>query len=79
MNDGPDMKIHLRNYKDNPEKISFRLEGIVAAPLICILSVLNEVDLFSSWVPYFTTPFKYGEGVRAQGLWLKACGLGLKA
>lgn len=60
VNDGPDMKIHLRNYRDNPEKLSFRLEGIVAAPLICILSVLNEVDLFSTWVPYFTTPFKLG-------------------
>ncbi|KAL8424577.1 hypothetical protein Efla_003693 [Eimeria flavescens] len=60
VNDGPDLRIKIRNYKDNPEKISFRLEGIVGAPLICILSVLNEVDLFSSWLPYFTTPFKLG-------------------
>ncbi|KAL8438099.1 hypothetical protein ACSSS7_000464 [Eimeria intestinalis] len=60
VNDGPDLKIMIRSYKDKQEKISFRLEGIVAAPLICILSVLNEVDLFSNWVPYFTTPFKLG-------------------
>ncbi|KAL8271320.1 hypothetical protein Esti_004759 [Eimeria stiedai] len=60
VNDVSDLKIMIRNYKDNQEKISFRLEGVVAAPLICILSVLNEVDLFSNWVPYFTTPFKLG-------------------
>lgn len=60
VDDGSDLKISIRHYKDNPEKLSFRLEGVVAAPLISILSVLNEVDLFSSWVPYYTTPFKLG-------------------
>ncbi|CDI75209.1 hypothetical protein, conserved [Eimeria praecox] len=60
VNDGSNLKIQLRNYSDNPDKISVRLEGVVAAPLICILSVLNEVDHFSNWVPYFTKPFKLG-------------------
>lgn len=60
VDDGPSLRIHLRSYKDNPEKISFRLEGTVGAPLICILSVLNEVDLFSRWLPYYTRPFKLG-------------------
>lgn len=60
VNDGQDLKIHIRNYKDNREKISFRLEGVVDAPLLCILSVLNEVDLFCKWLPYFTTPLKLG-------------------
>lgn len=58
VNEGSNLKIQLRNYSDNPDKISVRLEGVVAAPLICILSVLNEVDHFSNWVPYFTKPFK---------------------
>lgn len=60
VNDGSNLNIQLRNYSDNPDKISVRLEGVVAAPLICILSVLNEVDHFSNWVPYFTKPFKLG-------------------
>ncbi|CDJ53234.1 hypothetical protein, conserved [Eimeria brunetti] len=60
VNDGSNLKIQLRNYSDNPDKVSVRLEGVVAAPLICILSVLNEVDHFSNWVPYFTKPFKLG-------------------
>ncbi|OEH75509.1 hypothetical protein cyc_03420 [Cyclospora cayetanensis] len=60
INDGQQLRIALRNYDDNPEKLSFKIEGIVAAPLLCILSVLNEVDHFINWVPYFTRPFKLG-------------------
>ena len=37
---------------------TLRMEGIVDAPLINIFSVLNETDLFTLWIPYFTVPFK---------------------
>ncbi|CEM30859.1 unnamed protein product [Vitrella brassicaformis CCMP3155] len=39
---------------------TLRCEGLVDAPLIDILSVLNEIDLFKMWVPYFTIPIKLG-------------------
>ncbi|CBZ56327.1 Homology to unknown gene, related [Neospora caninum Liverpool] len=55
-----DMRVYVRNYEDNRELLTFRIEGDVEAPLEAILSVLNEVDLFKNWVPYFSRPFKLG-------------------
>nr|PUA85133.1 putative START-2 domain protein [Toxoplasma gondii TgCATBr9] len=55
-----DMRVFVRNYADNRELLTFRIEGDVEAPLEAILSVLNEVDLFKTWVPYFSRPVKLG-------------------
>ncbi|PHJ23430.1 start-2 domain protein [Cystoisospora suis] len=43
------VKIYVRNYQDNRELLTFRIEGQIEAPLLSILSVLNEVDLFKLW------------------------------
>lgn len=58
VDDGDALQVFLRNYDDNREVISFRLEGTVNAPLLSILSVFNEVDLFQEWVPYYKVPFR---------------------
>ncbi|PFH31343.1 hypothetical protein BESB_027780 [Besnoitia besnoiti] len=54
------MSVYVRNYEDNRELLTFRIEGESDAPLLSILSVLNEVDLFKLWVPYYSQPFKLG-------------------
>lgn len=76
LDDGEDLQVFLRTYADNREMISFRLEGKVDAPLLNILSVFNEVDLFAEWVPYYKTPFRcvrhtpFSEtSLRVSGIW----------
>eukprot|EP00922_Rhytidocystis_sp_ex-Travisia-forbesii_P027106 GHVS01039769.1.p1 GENE.GHVS01039769.1~~GHVS01039769.1.p1 ORF type:complete len:686 (-),score=149.57 GHVS01039769.1:71-2128(-) len=62
------LKMWIRHYEDNPQMLSLRLDGHVEASLTCILSVLNEVDLFKLWIPYYGFPLKFGlkeAGVRA--------------
>lgn len=60
------LKIWYRHYVDNTYMLSFRLEGMVEASLLSVLSVLFEVDLFKMWIPHYGFPLKFG---------LKGCGV----
>eukprot|EP00922_Rhytidocystis_sp_ex-Travisia-forbesii_P059314 GHVS01087946.1.p1 GENE.GHVS01087946.1~~GHVS01087946.1.p1 ORF type:complete len:834 (-),score=207.44 GHVS01087946.1:232-2733(-) len=40
--------------------IWFHVEGIVEASALAVVSVLNEVDLYGKWIPYFSFPIKLG-------------------
>lgn len=51
------LKIFVRRHAGTT-LLHFRLEGIVTSSLINILSVLNEVDLYKEWIPYYTFPLK---------------------
>eukprot|EP00921_Rhytidocystis_pertsovi_P008329 GHVQ01013642.1.p1 GENE.GHVQ01013642.1~~GHVQ01013642.1.p1 ORF type:complete len:383 (+),score=43.59 GHVQ01013642.1:1123-2271(+) len=54
------LRIWYKKYQDNPELLSFRMEGIVDGSLLSVLSVLNEIDLFKMWIPHYNFPLKFG-------------------
>eukprot|EP00918_Siedleckia_nematoides_P023284 GHVU01050221.1.p1 GENE.GHVU01050221.1~~GHVU01050221.1.p1 ORF type:complete len:303 (-),score=33.57 GHVU01050221.1:815-1723(-) len=55
--EGEKCQIWYRQYADSP-LITFRMEGEVDASVLSVLSVLAEIDLFTTWIPYFKFPLK---------------------
>ncbi|CDJ42956.1 hypothetical protein, conserved [Eimeria tenella] len=53
------LKIYYRRHSSST-LLSFRVEGTVDACLLNIISVLNEMDLYKDWIPYYTFPLKLG-------------------
>ena len=53
-----ELKIFYRRHP-NSTLLSFRIEGSVESNLLNIISVLNEMDLYKEWIPYYNFPLKY--------------------
>ncbi|KAL8438081.1 hypothetical protein ACSSS7_000446 [Eimeria intestinalis] len=53
------LKIFFRRHASST-LISFRVEGFVDASILNIISVLNEMDLYRDWIPYYSFPLKLG-------------------
>ncbi|CDI81956.1 hypothetical protein, conserved, partial [Eimeria acervulina] len=53
------LKIFYRRHP-NSTLLSFRIEGSVESNLLNIISVLNEMDLYKEWIPYYNFPLKLG-------------------
>lgn len=55
-------------YKIDPELITCKIESPIDKSLLCpLLSVLNETELFDTWIPNFTVPrFKVRRSVKLQ-------------
>ncbi|KAL8270001.1 hypothetical protein Esti_006066 [Eimeria stiedai] len=51
------LKIFFRRHASST-LISFRVEGFVEASILNIISVLNEMDLYRDWIPYYSFPLK---------------------
>ncbi|KAL8448939.1 hypothetical protein Emag_003791 [Eimeria magna] len=51
------LKIFFRRHASST-LISFRVEGFVDAGILNIISVLNEMDLYRDWIPYYSFPLK---------------------
>lgn len=43
-----------QHHPSRPHLHSIRLEGIVDAPVFCLLALLHEVDLFHKWLPSYS-------------------------
>ncbi|CBZ53026.1 conserved hypothetical protein [Neospora caninum Liverpool] len=59
VDDSPSVRIWNRKYRHST-LLSFRIEGVVDTPLVAVLSVLNEMDMFRDWVPSFSFPVRLG-------------------
>ncbi|KAL8429174.1 hypothetical protein Efla_006310 [Eimeria flavescens] len=57
--DGNGLKIFFRRHASST-LISFRVEGTVDSSVLNIVSVLNEMDLYKEWIPYYSFPLKLG-------------------
>lgn len=53
------LKIFFRRHASST-LLSFRVEGTVDANILNIISVLNEMDLYKDWIPYYSFPVKLG-------------------
>lgn len=51
------LKIFFRRHASST-LLSFRVEGTVDANILNIISVLNEMDLYKEWIPYYSFPVK---------------------
>lgn len=51
------LKIFFRRHASST-LLSFRVEGTVDACILNIISVLNEMDLYKEWIPYYSFPVK---------------------
>ncbi|KFH00699.1 putative START-1 domain protein [Toxoplasma gondii VAND] len=59
VDDTPSVKIWNRKYHHS-SLLSFRIDGLVDTPLVVVLSVLNEMDMFTDWVPSYNFPVRLG-------------------
>lgn len=59
IDDGENVKIKYKP-RENSNMYDFLMEGTINAPLLNIISVINEIDLFTTWIPRYTIPFKIG-------------------
>lgn len=53
------LKIFYRRHASST-LLSFRVEGTVHANILNIICVLNEMDLYKEWIPYYTFPLRVG-------------------
>ena len=57
--DDEDLRVLYRKVDGSPNHC-VRIDGYIDAPIQDVIAVLNEVDLYHKFVPYFKFPFKLG-------------------
>eukprot|EP01066_Platyproteum_vivax_P011954 Platyproteum_vivax@DN5425_c0_g1_i1.p1 len=57
--DEPELKVFYRPVSETAS-VAFLIDGVVTAPLKHILAVLNEIDLYNNWIPFYSTPVRMG-------------------